>query len=80
VSLARLNQLTQAMVARGADLDTARHRAYMLLDRTLTGQASIIAYGRIYVLSAAIIVALIPLLFLVGRARPSADAAHLAME
>jgi len=80
ISLGRLNQLTQAMVARGADIDTARQRAYMLLDRTLTGQASVIAYGRIYVLAAIIIVALIPLLFLVGRAKPSADAAHLAME
>ncbi|HEX8905983.1 MAG TPA: DHA2 family efflux MFS transporter permease subunit, partial [Longimicrobiaceae bacterium] len=32
-SLARLNQLTQAMVARGADAGTARQRAFMLLDR-----------------------------------------------
>ncbi|HET7461658.1 MAG TPA: DHA2 family efflux MFS transporter permease subunit [Longimicrobium sp.] len=78
--LGRLNQLTQAMVARGADAGTARQRAFMLLDRTLGAQASVIAYGRIYVLAAAIIVALIPLLFLVGRARPGADAAHLAME
>jgi len=78
--LGRLNQLTQAMIARGADAGTARQRAYMILDRTLGAQASVIAYGRIYVLAAAIIVALIPLLFLVGRARPGADAAHLAME
>lgn len=80
ISLGRLNQLTGAMVARGADAETARHRAFMILDRTLGSQAAVIAYGRIYVLSAAIIIALIPLLLLVGRAKPSADAAHLAME
>jgi MFS transporter, DHA2 family, multidrug resistance protein len=80
VSLARFNMYTQAMVARGADVQTARHRAFMMLDGTLGTQAAVIAYGRIYVLAAIIIVALIPLLFLVGRAKPSADAAHLAME
>ncbi|HKP75012.1 MAG TPA: DHA2 family efflux MFS transporter permease subunit [Longimicrobiaceae bacterium] len=80
-SLARLNQLTQAMVARGADPFTAKQRAYLLLDRTLGAQASVIAYGRIYVLAGAIIVALIPLLLLVGRPdRSGGDARHLAME
>jgi DHA2 family multidrug resistance protein len=79
LSLARLNQLTQAMVARGADPFTAKQRAYLLLDRTLAGQASVIAYGRIYILAAAIIVALIPLLLLVGRPQRG-DAKHLALE
>jgi DHA2 family multidrug resistance protein len=79
-TLGRLSQLTQAMVARGADAGTAQRRAYMLLDGTLGVQASVIAYGRIYVLSAVIIVALIPLLALVGRARGGGDAAHLALE
>jgi MFS transporter, DHA2 family, multidrug resistance protein len=78
--LDRLNQLTQAMIARGADPWTAKQRAYLLLDRTLGAQASVIAYGRIYVLAAAIIVALIPLLLLIGRPRRGGDAAHLAME
>ena len=78
--LDRLNQLTQAMIARGADPWTAKQRAYLLLDRTLGAQASVIAYGRIYVLAAAIIVALIPLLLLIGRPRRGSDAGHLAME
>ena len=43
-------------------------------------QASVVAYGRIYVLAAAIIVALIPLLLLIGRPQRGGDAAHLAME
>jgi DHA2 family multidrug resistance protein len=80
ISLGRLNQLTQGMAARGADPWTARQRAFMLLDHTITGQAAVIAYGRIYTLSAAIILALVPLLLLVKRARPSADATHLALE
>jgi DHA2 family multidrug resistance protein len=80
VGLQRLNQLTQAMISRGADPWTAKQRAYLLLDRTLTGQASVIAYGRIYLLAAAIIVVLIPLLLLVGPARAGRDAGHLVME
>ena len=39
----------------------------MLLDRQITAQASVIAYSRIYVLSALLILALIPLLALVKR-------------
>jgi hypothetical protein len=67
------------MMARGADAQTARQRALALLDRAVTGQASVIAYGKIYVLSAAIILALIPLLLLVRQTRGAAGA-HAGME
>ena len=79
-SVARLDLLTRGMQARGADPWTAKERAYALLNQALQGQASVIAYGRIYVLSAVVILSLIPLLVLVRRARGSSDAAHLAME
>jgi MFS transporter, DHA2 family, multidrug resistance protein len=79
-TLARLDALTRGMMARGVDAGTAHRRALALMDGALRVQASVIAYGRIYVLSAIIIVALIPLLALVGRARGGGDAAHLAME
>jgi DHA2 family multidrug resistance protein len=79
-SLARLEMLTRGMMARGADPWTAKQRAYALMNQTLQGQASVIAYGRIYVLSAVIILALIPLLFLVRRTRGGSGGAHLAME
>ncbi|HET6763290.1 MAG TPA: DHA2 family efflux MFS transporter permease subunit [Longimicrobiaceae bacterium] len=79
-ALARMDALTRGMIARGADAGTAHRRAMALMDGGLSVQASVIAYGRIYVLSAIIIVALIPLLALVGRARGGGDAAHLAME
>jgi MFS transporter, DHA2 family, multidrug resistance protein len=65
VTVTRLNGLTAGMIAKGADAWTARQRALALLDRQLMGQASVIAYGKIYVLAAALILLLIPLLLLV---------------
>jgi hypothetical protein len=41
------------------------------------GQASVIAYSRIYVLSAVLILALIPLLALVRHTRGAAGAPHI---
>jgi DHA2 family multidrug resistance protein len=73
----RVDMLTRALVARGADVWTARARALELLDRQLMGQASVIAYSRIYVLSAALILALIPLLLLVRRTKGAAGAQHI---
>ncbi len=78
-SLARLQSFTQGMVARGADLWTAKSRALALMDSQLMGQASILAYGRIYVLSAIIILVLIPLLLLVRKTK-GAGGAHAIME
>jgi DHA2 family multidrug resistance protein len=66
-------------VARGADPWTARERALEILDRQLMAQASVIAYSRIYVLSAVLILALIPLLLLVRHTRGAAGVQH-AME
>lgn len=77
VTLGRLDMLTRAMMARGADAWTARQRALMILDRELMGQASVIAYSRIYVLSALLILALIPLLLLVRQTRGAAGAQHV---
>jgi DHA2 family multidrug resistance protein len=65
------------MIARGADPWTARARALSLMDRQLSAQASVIAYGRIYVLSAVLILALIPLLLLVRQTRGAAGAQHI---
>jgi DHA2 family multidrug resistance protein len=78
-SLARVDMLTRGFVARGADAWTAHERALMILDRQLTGQASVIAYGRIYVLSAVLVLTLIPLLVLVRKTRGEGDA-HMLME
>ena len=57
------------MMARGADMWTARQQALRLLDLELFGQASVLAYSRIYVLAAMLILLLIPLLLLVRQTK-----------
>ena len=79
MTLARVNLLTRGMMARGADAITAQRRALTILDRQLLGQASVIAYSRIYMLSALLILALIPLLTLVRQTRGSGGS-HAIME
>ncbi|HXL85645.1 MAG TPA: MFS transporter, partial [Gemmatimonadaceae bacterium] len=76
-TLGRLDMLTRAMIARGADAWTARQRAISILDRELMAQASVIAYSRIYVLSAVLILSLIPLLLLVRHTRGAAGSPHI---
>jgi MFS transporter, DHA2 family, multidrug resistance protein len=78
-SITRVETLTRGMMARGADLATARARAYQLINGELMGQASVIAYSRVYVLSAVIILAIIPLLVLVRQTR-GAGGSHAVME
>lgn len=78
-SVARIDILTRGLMARGADFMTAQRQAIALLDRQLMGQASILAYGRIYELSAALILLLIPLLLLV-RTTKGAAGIHSIME
>src|SRR5437868_8323603 len=76
-TMARVDMLTRGLIGRGADPWTARQRALEILDRELMGQASVIAYSRIYVLSAALILALIPLLVLIRHTRGGSGAQHV---
>jgi DHA2 family multidrug resistance protein len=78
-SLSRLEGLTRAMMARGADRWTAHQRALTLLDGEMFGQASILAYSRIYMLAAGLILLLSPLLLLVRQTK-SAAGDHVVME
>jgi DHA2 family multidrug resistance protein len=80
VSLGRVEMMARGFIARGTDAATAHQRALALLDRQLLGQASVIAYSRIYVLAAVMILALIPLLLLVRQTRGAAGAEHAVME
>jgi DHA2 family multidrug resistance protein len=73
-SLARIETLTRGMMARGADAWTARQQALTLLDRQLFGQASVIAYARIYTIAAGLILLLIPLLLLVRKTKGTGEA------
>jgi DHA2 family multidrug resistance protein len=79
IALGRLKALTNGMMARGADPWTAKQRALSLIDRQLIGQASVISYSKIYVLSALLILILIPLLALVRQTRGAAGS-HAVME
>ena len=78
-TLARVNMLTNGMVARGADPWTAHQRALALLDGQMVAQASVLSYSKIYVLSAVLILALIPLLFLIRQTK-GAGGSHAVME
>jgi DHA2 family multidrug resistance protein len=78
--VSRLNMLTQGMVARGADAFTARQRAMTMMSGEIAGQASVIAYSKIYTLAALLILLLIPLLFLVRKPAPAAGGDHIVME
>jgi DHA2 family multidrug resistance protein len=79
VSLARVQQLTRGMMARGADPWTAHERALRIIEREILGQASVLAYSRIYMIAAGLILLLIPLLLLVRQTR-GAGSAHAMME
>jgi len=76
-TISRVDMLTRGLMSRGADAWTARARALEILDRELMGQASVVAYSRIYVLSAALILGLIPLLLLVKHTKGGADTQHV---
>ncbi|WP_337169795.1 DHA2 family efflux MFS transporter permease subunit [Gemmatimonas aurantiaca] len=78
-TLSRVDMLTHGMMAKGADPGRAHQQALALLDRQVTGQASVIAYSKIYVISAVIMLSLIPLLLLVRRTSGSASA-HAVLE
>ncbi|HKG95193.1 MAG TPA: DHA2 family efflux MFS transporter permease subunit [Gemmatimonadaceae bacterium] len=63
-ALARLDMLTRGMLARGADVSTAKMQALAVLDRQMQAQASVLAFSKIYLLSGLILLASLPLLLL----------------
>jgi DHA2 family multidrug resistance protein len=79
IALSRIDMLTRGMMAKGIDQWTARQDALRILDGQLFGQASVIAYSRIYMLAAALILLLIPLLLLVRQTK-SAAGEHVVVE
>lgn len=68
-TLARLDALTHGMMASGSDPFTAKQQAHSILDHEVMGQASVIAYSKIYLISAMIILSLIPLLLLIRNTK-----------
>jgi len=78
-TVSRLQMLTHGLMARGTDFWSAQRQALAVVDQQLMGQASVIAYSRVYVLSALIILLLIPLLLLVRKTQ-GAEGAHSMLE
>jgi DHA2 family multidrug resistance protein len=75
VSLERLGMLTRGFMGRGADAATARQLALRVIDRQVLGQANVIAFSKVYLLSGAILLATLPLLLLVRKTKPSGGGA-----
>jgi DHA2 family multidrug resistance protein len=72
--ITRVELMARAMMARRADWWSAHQRALVMMDRIVLGQASVIAYGRVYLLAAGLMAVLVPLLLLVRR--PALVATH----
>jgi MFS transporter, DHA2 family, multidrug resistance protein len=75
VSVERMAMLTRGFMSRGADPATARQLALRVIDRQVLGQANVIAFGKVYLLSGAILLATLPLLLLVRKTKPSGGGA-----
>ena len=68
VAVSWLSSTTAAMMARtGVDAATARQQALKLLDITVTRQATVLSYNRIFVLVSMLFVFALPLVLLLKR-------------
>jgi DHA2 family multidrug resistance protein len=63
-TLARLDGISRALVAKGMNALSAQQQALLILDRQLQGQASVLAFSRLYLLSGLALMASLPLLLL----------------
>jgi DHA2 family multidrug resistance protein len=63
-TLARLDGITRALVAKGTNALSAKQQALMIIDRQLQSQASVLAFSKLYMLSGLALMASLPLLLL----------------
>jgi DHA2 family multidrug resistance protein len=75
VSRERIAMLTNGFMARGMDALSARQMALTALDRQLMGQANVIAFSKVYVLSGLILLMTVPLMLFVKNTKPGSGAA-----
>jgi DHA2 family multidrug resistance protein len=73
-----LQRLTAAMLQAGADPYTAARRALEILDLRVTRQAVVLAYNRVFELTALLFVVALPLTFLLASRRRAQVAAEAA--
>jgi DHA2 family multidrug resistance protein len=74
----RLDMIARGLIGRGVNPLVAHQQALAVLDQQLGGQASVLAFSKLYLLSGLILVAGLPLmlLFRSGKGRASAGMAH----
>ena len=60
--LGRVEGISRAMVARGMNPASAHAMAYRVIDRSVSAQASVLAFSRIYLLSGIVLCFAIPLM------------------
>jgi DHA2 family multidrug resistance protein len=63
-SVARVEMLTRGLVSRGVNAVMAKQQALAVLDRQMQGQASVLAFSKLYLISGIALVSSLPLLFL----------------
>jgi DHA2 family multidrug resistance protein len=78
LTTSRVEGLTRALIAKGADVLSAKQQALTILDRQLQGQASVLAFSKLYLLSGLALMASLPLLLLFrsGKSRGLGSSAH----
>ena len=76
----RITGLTQTFTSQGIPANEANARAYSLLGRTISGQASMLAYVDIISIMAVVILCLVPLAFLMQRPPKNASAGRGAFD
>jgi DHA2 family multidrug resistance protein len=64
IAMARVDGIARALVAKGMNALLAKQQALMIIDRQLQGQASVLAFSRLYLLSGIALMISMPLLFL----------------
>jgi len=74
----RVGQLTSGLAGRGLDPWAAHSGALKVVERQLMGQASVLAFARVYVISGLVLLAAMPLLVLIRKTQPAARVGVLA--
>jgi DHA2 family multidrug resistance protein len=64
LATARVDGIARALVAKGMNALVAKQQALMIIDRQLQGQASVLAFSKLYMLSGIALMASLPLLLL----------------
>jgi DHA2 family multidrug resistance protein len=76
ITQSRLNQITQGLIAGGADVATATQRAYMILHGMVMRQAAMVSFVTVFRLLGVLFLIMLPLVLLMRRpAKGSAPAA-----